>query len=559
MGGLSAYLLQFVRNNYLNNLNTQLIAQAKLIGDASQLYFTSGQIGSIDALIKRLGSTVDARITIIDKTGVVLGDSEKDPRIMENHSDRPEVIDALSHGVGSSIRYSTTLGDDMMYVAVPIVADDEIYGVARISLLLDEINESVGHIDRMIIAGTTIAALVTILLSLQVSRTITEPLQKLTQASRKMAQGQLDQRIKVTSKDEVKELAEAFNLMATRLAEMITALTSEKDKMGAILSTMSDAILLVDNESRVIMVNKAVERLFGFSEDEAIGLHFIEAVRDHELNDILQQCLKTKEQQRGMIETEPRKKFLGMVATPLGIGSLVLLQDLTEFRHLETVRRDFVSNISHELRTPITTLKALVETLEEGVLDNKNVAQDFLRKIKIEVDRLAQMVNELSELSRIESSQLPLKIEPTDLGGVIKRVIERLKTQAERSGISLSSEIPSDLPKTPADEGRIEQVLLNLVHNAIKFTPAQGKVAVSAEVEGNSVLVSVTDTGIGIAADDLPRIFERFYKTDKARSGGGTGLGLSIAKHIVQAHGGSIWAQSEAGKGSAFTFSLPLK
>jgi len=322
---------------------------------------------------------------------------------------------------------------------------------------------------------------------------------------------------------------------------------------------MSDAILLINSGSRVTMVNKAAEGLFGLSEDKAIGLHFIEVVRDHELNNILQQCLKTKEQQRGIVGTGARKKFLGIVATPLGTGSLVLVQDLTEFRRLETVRQDFVSNISHELRTPITSLKALAETLEEGALDNKAVARDFLHKINIEVDRLTQMVNELSELSRIESSQLPLKIEPADLGGVIKRVIERLKTQAERGGLGLSLDIPPDLPKAPADEERIEQVLVNLVHNAIKFTPPQGKVTLSAKVEDSNILISVTDTGIGIAADDLPRIFERFYKTDKARSGSGTGLGLSIAKHIVQAHGGSIWVQSEEGKGSTFTFALPLK
>ena len=562
MGGLSVYLLHFVKGNYLDNLRTQLTGQAQLVGDASKLYFDGGQMESINALAERLGNKVDARITIIDADGVVLGDSEKDPRTMENHGNRPEVIEALSHEVGSSIRYSTTLGCDMMYVAVPIMVNGEVAGevasIARVSLPLAEINESLGHINQMIVGGTAIAAFVAILLALQISRSTTEPLKRLTRMSRRIARGELDQKIQVTSRDEAGELAEAFNLMATRLKEMVTLLTNERDKMVAVLSTMGDGILIVDSESRVTMVNRAAEKLFRLSENEALELSFIEVVRDHELDGILQECLKTQEQQTGLVETEPRRQFLRVIATPLGGGSLVLLQDLTELRRLETVRHDFISNISHELRTPIASLKALAETLQEGAIDDKAVAQDFLHKINIEVDRLTQMVNELSELSRIESGEVLLKIEPADLGEVVRQVAERLRAQAERGGLSLKADIPPDLPKAQVDEERVEQVLVNLVHNAIKFTPPSGRVSLSTRVEGDSILVSVADTGVGIPADDLPRIFERFYKADKARAGGGTGLGLAIAKHIVEAHGGKIWAESIEGKGSTFTFTLPI-
>jgi two-component system phosphate regulon sensor histidine kinase PhoR len=236
---------------------------------------------------------------------------------------------------------------------------------------------------------------------------------------------------------------------------------------------------------------------------------------------------------------------------------VVLLQDLTELRRLERARRDFVANISHELRTPLASLKALSETLQEGAIEDPAVAKDFLEKINAETDRLAQMVNELSELSRIESGEVPLSIEPIFLAEAVKRVVERLKAQADRAGLSLVVDIPSDLPEALADRERIEQVLVNLIHNAIKFTPPGGQINIAAKAEGDDIQVSVADTGVGIPADDLPRIFERFYKADKARAGGGTGLGLAIAKHIVEAHGGRIWAESIEGRGSTFTFTLP--
>ena len=558
MGGLSAYLLHSVKDNYLDNLRMQLTAQAQLVGDASEPYLDSGQTESIDALAERLGNKTSARITIINADGVVLGDSGKDPKTMGNHSGRPEVIKALSSGVGSSIRYSTTLSCDMMYVAVPITVDDEVAGIARVSLPLAEISGALEHMNRMIIGGIGIAAFVAILLALQISRSTTEPLKKLTLMSKRMAHGELDQKIQVASRDEAGELAEAFNLMTARLKEMVTLLTSERDKMAAILSTMGDGIFIVDSGNRITMVNQAAEKLFRLSENEAVGHTFIEAVRDHELDNILQKCLKAREQQTGLVETEPKKQFLGVIATPLGGGSLVLLQDLTELRRLETVRRDFVSNISHELRTPVASLKVLAETLEGGAIDDKAVAQDFLHKINIEVDRLTQMVNELGELSRIESGEFPLKLETVDLSEVVRQVSERLRAQAERGGLSLKINTPPDLPEALADEEGVEKILVNLLHNAIKFTPPGGRVTISTKVAGDNILVSVADTGVGIPADDLPRIFERFYKADRARAGGGTGLGLAIAKHIMEAHGGRIWAESEEGRGSTFTFTLPL-
>jgi PAS domain S-box len=574
IGGLSTYLVHFVRGNYLTNLESQLTNQAQLVGDVSELYFVgSGLVPdlspnviaseakqSLDVLAKRLGEQIDARVTIMDRRGVVLGDSEENPSTMENHGSRPEVVEALSNGVGSSIRYSTTLGCDMMYVAVPITANGEIVGVSRMSLPLTEINKPLRYISRTIIGGAAIAAIIAILLAIQISRATTEPVKKLTQMSRRLAQGELDQKIKVTSKDEVGELAGAFNQMVAKLKEMVALLTAERDKMSAILSNMADGIIVVDGEGKVNMINRAAEATFQLSWDKAQGQTFIEMVHDHELDDVLQKCLKTGEQQAGLVEIEPGKQFLGVIATPLRgrAGSVVLLQNLTELRRLETVRRDFIANISHELRTPLSSLKILAETLQQGAINDPAVAKDFLDKINAETDRLAQMVGELGELSRIESGEASLNVRPTDIGEIAMQAMERLEAQADRVGLDLVMNIPQGLPEIPADRERVEQALVNLLHNAIKFTPSGGRISISAKIEDDNALISVVDNGVGIPADDLPRIFERFYKADKARAGGGTGLGLAIAKHIVEAHGGKIWAESVEGKGSTFTFTLPI-
>lgn len=562
IGGLSAYLFDFVSDDYLDNLRTQLAEQARLVADASLPYFESGQVGDIDALTKDLGNQVDARITIIDRGGRVLGDSDKDPLVMENHASRPEVAAALAGGEGSSIRHSATLGYDMMYVAVPLVSNSSVVGVARVALPQSGINESLGHIKCTIIGGAAIATVVAVLLAIWLSRTITKPLVELTRVSKKMAEGELAQKISVASRDEAGELTRSFNLMADRLKEMVKSISTERDKLSAILSNMADGIIITDGEFRITTVNRAAESILRVSGDKVCGSFFIEVVRDHKLYGMLQSCRESGEQQTSLVEFRRGNEFLGVTVTslptPTGTNYLMLIQNLTELHRLDGVRRDFVANIAHELHTPLASIKALSETLLEGAIDDSAVAQEFLTKMDAEVDRLTQMVHELRELSRIESGELPLRMEPTDVGVVVEHAADRLRTQAERAGLKLIINVPPDIPPALADSERIEQVLVNLLHNAIKFTSPGGEVTISVRSERNNVLLSVIDTGIGIAADDLPRIFERFYKSDKARSGGGTGLGLAIAKHIVQEHGGRIWAESEEGKGATFTFTLPI-
>ena len=559
---LGFYLSNFMANTYISNLRSHLTEQARLISNMAEPYINVDTEG-LDALAKELGQQIDARVTIIDEDGWVLGDSESDPATMENHADRPEVVEALSGAVGVSTRYSLTLGYQMMYVAVPVVSDGAEIGVARLALPLTEVNAYSAHINYVVAIAAAIASALAIVVALLIAKVTTNPVRKLTQMSRRIAKGELDQRIHVSSRDEIGELAQTFNQMSAKLREMVALISGTRDKMAAILSNMADGALIIDGQGKVAMANDAAERILGIKEEEMLSRSFIEVARDHELADILTRCMETGEQQSGQAETELDRRFLRMIATPIETdgeaGSLIIIQDFTEQRRLETVRRDFVSNISHELRTPLASIKALSETLCEGAIADESVARDFLERINVEVDKLGQMVQELGQLSRIESGEVAFNMEPIEIGDVIAWVGQRLRPQADRAGLSLTMEVPATLPQALADREQVEYVLLNLLHNAIKFTPHGGQIVLSARVAGDyAIAVSVADTGIGIPPEDISRIFERFYKADQARAGGGTGLGLAIAKHIIHAHGGQISAESTEGKGSTFTFTLPL-
>jgi two-component system phosphate regulon sensor histidine kinase PhoR len=560
---LGVYLTNSVRNSQLDSLRFHLEQEAKIIAEGSAPSLR-GQGYFLDEFTKALANQIDSRITIIAPDGTVLGDSLEDPSGMENHASRPEVKDALTYGIGESTRYSTTLKQQMMYVAVPIYEKGQLLGVARAALPLNTVESSVDRITRIIVLATVIVTVLAVVAAWLIARTVTRPVRELTKAAQKVAAGGLGHKVTVAAKDEIGQLARAFNEMSSALKATMDNVSAEKNKLANVLASMSDGVIMTDGEGNMVLANTAAGKLFGFKEADCLNKHLIEVVHDHEVNEVLKKCLETGKEQSVQFESSLAKRFLRAIAVPLQSqgrlnGALVLFQDLTELRNLQTMRRELVGNISHELRTPLASIKAMVETLQGGAIGDKEAAQDFLSRVNEEIDHLTQMVAELTQLSRIEAGQAELVTEPVDLNMLVDEVIAELAPLAERQKITLTKELSPDPPSVLADKDRIRQTIINLVHNAVKFNRPDGNVMVSTFYDSGSVSVSVSDTGIGIPQEDLPHIFERFYKADKARSGGGSGLGLAIAKHTIQAHGGEILAESEEGKGSVFTFRLPRK
>jgi two-component system phosphate regulon sensor histidine kinase PhoR len=578
MAGLAVYLSGFVRQAYLASLEGQLAAEARLIADtlAPALAGEGATLG-LDAQARHYADLLDARVTLIAPDGTVVGESHEDRTQMDNHLYRPEVQAALAHGQGSSIRHSNTVKYDMLYVAVLAKQENQVVGLVRVALPLDDVQASVAHLRDAVLTATLLAAALAVLLALFIAERTARPVRRLTDTVEQMSAGDLSARMIPTTRDEVGTLARAFNHMADRLQETIATLREEHSRLAGILEHMADGVLITDGDGRVRLVNPAALRLLGVNKEAALGRSFAQAARDHRLIELWRECRDQGRERVETVEMSRQGPSLQAIVTPLEEAEpgacLLVLQDLTQVRRSETVRRDFVSNVSHELRTPLASLKALVETLRDGALQDPPAARRFLERMETEVDALTQMVQELLELSRIESGQAPLELRPQTVADIIIPPVERLRPQAERAGLALTVELSPDLPPVRADLDRAQQVVTNLVHNAIKFTPAGGSITVTAKADQDTsrqgtegpaslstcLLVSVEDTGVGISSEDLPRIFERFYKADRARSGGGTGLGLAIAKHIVQAHGGRIWAKSVEGRGSTFYFTLPLE
>lgn len=561
--GLLLFLSGFLRDAYLETLKTRLRAECDLLAaETTALRQTGASPSAMEEFARASAGSLGLRFTIIDSDGTVLADSEVDPARMENHLSRPEVQQSLAQGTGSNARTSATTGIHTLYVAVPMRADITLPGFVRLAIPLSTVDAAVGRLQTTLLIAMGVAAILSLVLSFVATQRTTQPLEELTEAARRVAAGRLQTTLLPVGRDEIGQLTDAFNTMTERLRSQFESLQIERGRLAAVLAQMTDGVSILDAQGKVALFNPAAAQIFGIVEEQALGHSAAEVLRQFQLIELWRNCHESGAANSITVEAGVEDVFLQAVATPLGGtlkgSTLLLFQDLTRLRRLETVRRDFIANISHELRTPLASIQSLAETLHDGAMEDRTAADHFLGLMQTEIDTMNQTLRELLELSRIESGETPITLHPVDPAAVCADALRRIQMLAQRNGLTLENRCPADLPKVASDSARIEQAMMNLLHNAVKFTPAGGSITVSAQALEKEVQFCISDTGVGISAEDLPRIFERFYKADRSRSGGGTGLGLSIARHIIEAHGGRIWAESKEGQGSIFFFTLPI-
>ena len=562
MAAASTYIFIFVRGTYMSDLELRLEHEVGLLGQTAERYFR-GRI-SLDQLrleSERVGAVIDARVTIIEVDGVVLADTWEDPTLMENGGRRPEVREALATGLGRSTRFTPTVGQEVLYTAVPIHVDGALAGIARVAVPTSQVQSNLNDIIATVALSGLVVTVLSVALGYFVARRTARSVRSVTEGARRLALGDLEQRVHARSSDETRELADTFNSMAAKLKTTFQELATERNRLSAILETMADGVVMIGSNSEVVLMNHVAQDLLDVGTSDPVGRRYIELVRDYDLLTLVSRAFQTS--QPGFEEvTHSSGKLLSAVAIPLvearsTAGVLLTLHDLTRVRQLDTTRREFVSNVSHELRSPLASIKAAVETLEDGAISKADVARDFLGRIHGDVDRMINMAGDLLDLSRLESGQAPLHLSPLDVRPLMDDVKTRFEARALANRVRICVDSDEDLPLAVGDEEKLGQVLVNLVDNALKFTREGGSVTLFATAREKDVEVQVQDTGIGIDREDLPHVFERFYKVDRSRRDPGTGLGLAIVKHIVQLHGGDVRASSDPGVGSTFVFSLP--
>ncbi len=563
------YASRSLRQFYLEQIVADLKARAQLVEKQIVDLLAFGNTTQVDSLCKELGHKIATRITVIRPWGEVVGDSEEDPAQMENHSRRPEIAEALTGVPGVSTRYSNTLQKTMTYVAIPLTLDNEIVGVVRTSLPVTSVDDALRGVSVRIALGGLVIAVLAALISLWGSRRISRPLEEMRMGAERFAGGDLDYRLAVPNSEEIGRLAEAMNQMAARLDDRIRAAVRQRNEREAILASMVEGVLAVNTNERVISFNAAAARLLDLSLENAKGRSIQEAVRNTELQVLITQTLTERRSVEGaVVLTGAEERYLQVRGTILkgaqgaSIGALLVLNDVTRIRKLESLRRDFVANVSHELKTPITSIKGFVETLLDGALKNPEDAERFLTKVARQTDRLNQIVEDLIDLSRIEkdTEQAEIQLEENRVKETLEAAVQACEVQASTKAIRIDLNCNDSL-RAKINPPMLEQAVINLIDNAIKYSETGQPIEVSAAEQESEIKVSVRDHGCGISQEHLPRLFERFYRIDKSRSRklGGTGLGLAIVKHIALAHGGRVNVESTLDEGSVFTIHLPLR
>ena len=546
-----------------------LLAESRLMARIVAQPLAEGRpAAELDRLIDDAARDVRARVTIIAPDGRVVADSSlsgEPLREVESHHSRPEVLQALASGEGSAVRHSTTVGDDLLYAAVAIRYQGRLVGVSRVARPLRGVAEQVRELQRAVAVALALAFLLTAVLSAALSSPLAGPLNEVMDAARRFALGDLSARSRVSRGDELGELARIINRSADQLQQRITEIARDRARTEAILSAMDDGVMAVDHRGTVVLANQALRDGLGLH--EALGRHYLEVMRQSEVGALLEEVLGTGQRRAAEVEmlrggrayAVTGMRFPGPEGQPH--GAVLTFHDVTERHRVERLRRDFVANASHELRTPLTSIRGFVEALEDGAMDEPTTARRFLEKIRKHADRMAALVSDLLELSRLEAGERPPQWETLWPAEVVEEVVASLGELARGRRVAIGVHA-ADAPAVVADRDRLHRILENLLENAVKYTPPGGHAAVSARTgEDGSVVFEVADDGPGIPPEHLPRIFERFYRVDKARSRdlGGTGLGLSIVKHLAEGMDASVSVQSEPGHGTRFTVKVPAR
>jgi two-component system, OmpR family, phosphate regulon sensor histidine kinase PhoR len=563
------FLERGLRSWLAARIETELLAQARVARDLMEVAPGAASVEVADGLADRMGRSTGARVTIIRNDGVVLGDSsltEPEVRHVENHGERPEVLQAVSKGQGASTRYSTSVLTEMHYVAVPF-SGAEIHGVVRVAMPLAEVDVAIGRLRVVLILAGVVGLVAAVSISGLASHLASSPLRNLVRSARLTTAGggAAAKRLPVSSNDELGRLAGSFNELVGELDLTLKSLASERDRLETILGGMTEALLALDSDNRVTHANRAAMELLTLAESP-IGDPLIEVVRVPALAELMERVHREGgAPAESELSIPPSRQVLARAASVKSTGGIILVMlDITEMRRLEKVRRDFVANVSHELRTPVSVIQANAETLLDGALTHPTRGPEFLGAILRNAHRLARLVSDLLDLSRIESGHFTLEIQPTRVASAVQRAVESIRGLAARKRLTVETAIAAEL-EVMADTSAFDQVLTNLIVNAVKYTPEDGHVEIRAQrgIPAQSgeptIVIDVCDDGTGIEPRHRVRIFERFYRVDPGRSRdmGGTGLGLSIVKHLVGAMRGEVGVTDNPTGGSVFRVILP--
>lgn len=543
-----------INKHYINYLTTQLKNSSLILKKQITPLLINNEYRKIDSLVKELEPIINTRITIVRPDGEVIGDSEENPEKMENHKDRPEIKEALNNQMGRSLRFSKTVSENMLYIAIPINKNGEIIGIIRTSLFLREIDKLLNQLKSKVFYTVLIITILSLLGIYIFSNSLSKPIRKIIKASKEITKGNYNIKITITNKDEFKDLADSFNQMISQIKKLFSQLSYEKEHLQNILYNIEEGIIVLDKNGVITLANKSIKEII--ENQHLLNKTYWKELQNPGINELVEQVIKEKNSIIKEVDLND-KTFLCSASFLSSNNEIVLIfHNITERQKLKIIKKDFVASVSHELRTPLTAIKGFVETIYENKADKKT--KHYLDIIKKHTDRLIYIIEDLMTLSKLEKKGQNLELEKMNLHEMLNDIANMFEVKLKQKSLKLKIDIKREASQINADSFQLEKIFINLIDNAIKYTDS-GQITINIFKIKNLIHIEIEDTGIGIPKNHIPRIFERFYVVDKSRSRqfGGTGLGLSIVKHIVLLHNGQITVESEPEKGTKFIILLP--